>query len=313
MLPRYICGGISFAEQPPNRLTGSSAALKPEPSSLQWVILHLEGDETVPHVFWKGYLKLSLVTCAVELMPATSDSEKVRFHTLNAKTGNRVISRYVDSVTHKLVRDQDEVKGFEKAEGDYILLEDDELEAVALESTRTIDIDKLVERDSIGWIWYDKPHYLSPADKVGQEAFAVIREAMDKSGVCGLARLVMYRRERAVLLEPRGPGIVLWTLHFGDEVRKPEDYFANIEAEKPDKKLFSMVRKLIKDKTKDWNPDLLKDPVQKNLKSMITAKKKKTKAPSKAKSSTPPPPTGGNVINIMDALRKSLANEKKQR
>lgn len=296
--------------QTPNRFQRGP---EPEPSSLQLVILHLKGDETVPHAFWKGYLKLSLVTCAVELMPATSDSEKVRFHTLNAKTGNRVISRYVDSVTHKPVRDQDEIKGFEKAEGDYILLEDDELEAVALESTRTIDIDKFVERDSIGWIWYDKPHYLSPADKVGQEAFAVIREAMDKSGVCGLARLVMYRRERAVLLEPRGPGIVLWTLHFGDEVRKHEDYFSNIGGEKPDKKLFSMVRKLIKDKTEDWNPDLLKDPVQRNLKSMIAAKKKKTKAPAKAKSSATPPPTSGNVINIMDALRKSLANEKKQR
>ncbi|MBA8822637.1 DNA end-binding protein Ku [Ochrobactrum sp. P6BSIII] len=246
-------------------------------------------------------------------MPATTESEKVRFHTLNAKTGNRVISRYVDSVTHKPVRDEDEIKGFEKAEGDYVLLEDDELEAVALESTRTIDIEKFVERDSIGWIWYDKPHYLSPSDKVGQEAFAVIREAMDRSDVCGLARLVMYRRERAILLQPRGQGIILWTLHFGDEVRKADDYFADIQAEKPDKKLFSLVRKLIKDKTDDWNPNMLKDPVQKNLKSMIGAKKKKAKLPTKPKSDANVAPTGGNVINIMDALRKSLASEKKQR
>jgi len=265
----------------------------------------------VPHAFWKGYLKLSLVTCAVELTPAVSDSEKVRFHTLNEKTGNRVVSRYVDSVTHKPVRDDDQMKGFEKADGEYVLLEDEELESVALESTRTIDIDKFVPRDSIGWIWYDRPHYLSPSDKVGQEAFAVIREAMDRSKVCGLARLVMYRRERAVLLEPRGKGIVLWTLHFGDEVRKADDYFSGIDEGQPDKKLFSLIRRLIKDRTEDWNPDFLQDPVQKNLKSMIAAKKKKRKSPAKPKASETAPPSGGNVINIMDALRKSLTREKK--
>ncbi len=268
-------------------------------------------DQIVPHSFWKGYLKLSLVTCAVELTPATSESEKVRFHTLNAETGNRVISRYVDSVTHKPVRDDDEVRGFEKEDGSYIVLEEDELEAVALESTRTIDIDKFVPRDSIGWIWYDKPHYLAPSDKVGQEAFSVIREAMEKSSVSGLARLVMYRRERAVLLEPRGPGIVLWTLRFGDEVRNADDYFSAIEEGKPDTKLLSMVRKLIKDKTEDWNPDFLQDPVQKNLQSKITAKKKKKPATS-PKSRKTEPASGGNVINIMDALRKSLAKEDKK-
>ncbi|NKC51115.1 Ku protein [Ochrobactrum cytisi] len=265
----------------------------------------------MPHSFWKGYLKLSLVTCAVELTPATSENEKVRFHTLNAETGNRVISRYVDSVTQKPVRDDDEVKGFEKDDGSYIILEEDELEAVALESTRTIDIDKFVPRDSIGWIWYDKPHYLAPSDKVGQEAFSVIREAMYKSAVFGLARLVMYRRERAVLLEPSGRGIILWTLRFGDEVRKATDYFPDTEEDKPDTKLLSMVRRLIKGKTEDWNPDFLQDPMQKNLQSMIAAKKKKKPATGSKPRKTAPE-TEDNVINIMDALRKSLAGENKK-
>ena len=264
----------------------------------------------MPHAFWKGYLKLSLVTCAVELTPATSESEKVRFHTLNEKTGNRIVSRYVDSVTQKPVRDEEQVKGFEKADGGYAILEDEELESVALESTRTIDVGKFIPCDSIEWIWYDRPHYLTPSDKVGQEAFAVIREAMDKSKVCGLARLVMYRRERAVLLEPRGKGIVLWTLRFGDEVRQPDDYFSKIEESEPEKKLLTMVRKLIKERTEHWDPNLLQDPVQKNLKSMIEAKKKKRKASAKPKAEETAP-SGGNVINIMDALRKSLANEKK--
>ncbi|PWL16559.1 Ku protein [Falsochrobactrum shanghaiense] len=264
----------------------------------------------MPHAFWKGYLKLSLVTCAVELMPATSESDKIRFHMLNKTTGNRIVSRYVDSQTHKMVRDEDQVKGFEKAEGDYVVLEDEELESVALESTRTIDVDKFIPSDSIGWIWYDKPHYLTPSDKVGQEAFAVIREAMEKSKVFGLARLVMYRRERAVLLEPRGKGIILWTLRFGDEVRNPDDYFAQIENSEPEKKLVTMVRKLIRERTEGWDPDVLQDPVQKNLKSMIAARKKKRKPAARPKTEAIAP-SAGNVVNIMDALRKSLAGEKK--
>jgi DNA end-binding protein Ku len=269
-----------------------------------------EKDKAVPRPFWKGYLKLSLVTCAVELRPATSEAERVRFHTLNEKTGNRVIIRYVDQESKKPVRDQDQAKGFEKAEGDYIILEDEELEAVALESTRTIDIDRFVPRDSIGWIWYDKPHFLSPADKIGAEAFAVIREAMDSAEVSGLARLVMYRRERAVLLEPRDKGIVLWTLRYGDEVRDANDYFSKVEPHKPEKKMLTMVRSLIQQRTQDWDEELLTDPVQKNLKRMIAAKKKKSKPRAQTKRETKAP-RGGNVIDIMEALRKSLEKEGK--
>jgi len=265
----------------------------------------------VPNAFWKGYLKLSLVTCAVELRPATSESERVRFHTLNEKTGNRVISRYIDQVTKKPVRDEDQAKGYEKAEGGYIILDDDELEQVALESTKTIDIDKFVPQDRIGWIWYDKPHFLTPADKIGAEAFAVIREAMHQSAVYGVARLVMYRRERAVLLEPRERGIVLWTLRYGDEVRDKQEYFAKIEDKDPEKKMFSMVRKLIKANTEEWNGDVLQDPVQKNLKRMIANKKKKKKNVPSTKKEDASPKSDGKVVNIMDALRKSLAKETK--
>ena len=156
-----------------------------------------------PRTFWKGYLKLSLVTCPVTLMPATTEGEKVRFHTLNADTGNRVVSQYVDSVTEKPVREDDEVKGYQRGEDDYVMLEDAEIEAVALDSTRTIDIDMFVPDHSIGWVWYDRPHFLLPGDEVGQEAFAVIRDAMAATGTVGISRVVMYRRERAVMLKPR--------------------------------------------------------------------------------------------------------------
>ena len=128
--------------------------------------------------FWKGYLKLSLVTCPVAMIPAITDNEKVRFHTLNSKTGNRVVSQYVDEVSGAPIEEEDQAKGYPRDENDFVLLEDDELDAVALESTRTIDIQTFVPADKLEWIWYDTPHYLVPNDPVGEEAFSVIREAM---------------------------------------------------------------------------------------------------------------------------------------
>jgi len=258
-------------------------------------------------VFWKGYLKLSLVTCAVTMTPATSDGEKLKFHTLNRKTGHRVVSRYVDAVTGKAVKDDDEARGFARDENSYVLLEDDELEAVALESTRTIDIEMFVPGDSIGWIWRDTPHYLLPADQVGAEAFAVIRAAMTATGTVGIARLVLARRERAVMLEPRGTGIVIWSLRYGDEVRDAAEYFDTIDAGKPAPKLMTLVRSLIKERTKPWNPDMVQDPVQDRLLKIIAAKKKGRKRPAPAKT---PEPASGNVISILDALKKSIASEK---
>ncbi|MBL0375424.1 Ku protein [Rhizobium sp. KVB221] len=261
-----------------------------------------------PRSFWKGYLKLSLVTCPVTMMPATSESGKVRFHTLNRKTGNRVVSRYVDSVTRTLVDEADEVRGYQRDEDDYVLLEDEDIEDVALESTRTIDIEMFVPADEIGWIWYDKPHYLVPDDKIGEEAFAVIREAMSASKVAGISRLVMYRRERAVLLEPRDGGIVLWTLRYGDEVRNADDYFAGLDNGAPEAGQLSLMNKYIKAHTRKWDSSLAEDPVQERLLEIIESRKKKQKGrPAKPKAEPP-----GNVINIMDALKESLARTRKK-
>jgi len=256
-----------------------------------------------PRSFWKGYLKLSLVTCPVAMMPATSEEEKVRFRTLNGKTGNPVVSRYVDAVTGKAVNEDDEVKGYPRGENDYVMLEDEEIEAVALESTRTIDIETFVPRETIAWIWYDTPHYLVPNDTVGEEAFSVIREAMAATGTVGISRLVLYRRERAVMLEPRGKGIVLWTLRYGDEVRNEKDYFSGLGKAKPEARALSLVKALIKERTKKWDPKMADDPVQERLLDIIAAKKKGRKRPAKRKA---PPPTAGNVVNIMDALRRSI-------
>lgn len=264
-----------------------------------------------PRSFWKGYLKLSLVTCPVTMMPATSESEKVRFHTINRKTGNRVVSQYVDAETGDPVDEDDEVKGYQRGADEYVLLEDEEIEAVALESTRTIDIDMFVPRDSVDWIWYDRPHYLMPDDEVGEEAFCVIRDAMEATKTVGVSRLVMYRRERAVMLQPRDKGIVLWTLRYGDEVRDEKPYFSGIKAPKTDKKLVDMVEKLIGERSKPWDPSMVDDPVQEKLLDIIASKRKGKRATGrKTKGEAAERPS--NVISIVDALRKSIASEEKK-
>ncbi len=256
--------------------------------------------------YWKGYLKLSLVTCAVEMTPATSDSEKIKFHTLNRETGNRVLSQYVDSITGKPVREQDEVKGYQRGEDDYVMLEDDDLEHVALESTKTIDISTFTPRDEIDWIWLDKPYYLTPNDKVGEEAFAVIRAAMEKQKMVGISRLVLGRRERAVMLEPRGKGIVLWTLRYGDEVREATDYFDGLDKAAPETEALPLIRKLIKKQTRHWDARMVSDPVQENLLDIIKSKKKHRKAPAARKAEPEKSEKPSNVIDIMDALRRSV-------
>jgi DNA end-binding protein Ku len=261
-----------------------------------------------PRSFWKGYLKLSLVTCPVAMTPATSESEKVRFHSINRATGNRVRNRYVDAETGKVVRDEDQVHGFPKGDDEYLVVEDEELDSIALESTHTIDIETFVPRDSIGWIWHDKPYFLVPDDKVGEEAFAVIRDAMRTTGMVGISRVVLFRRERAVMLEACGKGILAWTLRFGDEVREAD--FEGVEREKPEAGLMRLVKKLIDERTKDWDPAMVEDPVQGKLLDLIEAKRKKRKPPKRA-APEPVSVTPDNVVSIMDALRRSVEQEKK--
>jgi DNA end-binding protein Ku len=262
-----------------------------------------------PRPFWKGYLKLSLVTCRVAMAPATTASERVHFHTLNRATGNRVESRYVDAVTGKPIDDDDEVRGYESGPDSYVMLEDDELAAVALESTRTIDIGSFVPQASVGWVWYDRPHYLTPDDKVGAEAFAVIRDAMAATGMAGMARLVLYRRERPVMLVPRDTGIVVWTLHYADEVRSPSSGPKPANGTKADAATLPLMKRLIKERTRTWDASMLRDPVQDRLREIIAAKRK-GKRPAKARSQ---PAAPDNVVNIMDALKRSIAAEAAQK
>jgi DNA end-binding protein Ku len=177
------------------------------------------------------------------------------------------------------VKDEQEAKGFERGENDYVLLTDEDLESVELETVRTIDIETFVPRGSIEWIYLDSPFYLTANDKIGDEAFAVIRQAMEAEDVVGVSRVVLGRRERAVLLEARDEGIVVWTLRFGDEVRPESEYFTGIE-KKSDAKGVSALGAVIKKRLKDWLPEMVSDPIQESLLKPI-ADKKKAKKPTK--------------------------------
>ena len=258
-----------------------------------------------PRTFWKGYLKLSLVTCPVTMEPARTAGETLRFHTVNRETGNRVESRYVDAESGKPVAEDEQALGYEVDKDRFVILEEDELEAVALESTRTIDIDRFVPRGEVGWIWLDRPHLLKPADKVGEEAFAVIREAMVATGTAAISRLVLYRREHAVVLLPRDRGIVLWTLRYGEEVRPADEYLP--KPAKPAAKLTRLVTALIDERTEPWSERYLEDTVQEQMKKIVAGKQPRK---GKAKEPESPAPTGGNVVSIMEALKRSLGDEK---
>jgi DNA end-binding protein Ku len=231
--------------------------------------------------YWKGYLKLSLVTCPVNMSPATSESEKVRFHTLNKETGNRVVSQYIDSVTGKPVNGRERGEGLRPRRE---RLRDPDGRRPRPGGARHRENDRHREvrsgAESIEWVYLEKPHYLMPDDAVGNEAFAVIRDAMKADKVVGISKLVVGRREKAVVLQPRDEGIVLWSLRFGDEVRPEEAYFEDIDDE-ADPDLVPLVQQLIKKKTKRWSPDMVSDPIQESLLKLIEEKKKALKPKKK--------------------------------
>ena len=255
-----------------------------------------------PRPAWKGYLKLSLVTCAVELTNVVTHAEKVSFRILNRKTGNLVKRIYVDAETGKPVEDDDQVKGYEVDSGEYIQIEEDEFEAVQIESSNMMSLDGFVDKASIQQIYLDTPYYLTPADKVSEDAFAVIRDAMADKKKAGLARIVLYRRERPVLVEPLGKGMVLTTLRYDNTVRQPEMVFDGIDKVKTDKEMIELAETIIDKKAGKFDPSEFDDKYEEALLELIRAKKTGKRAPKPKKAEKP-----SNVVNLFDALKKSLA------
>jgi DNA end-binding protein Ku len=257
-----------------------------------------------PRANWKGYLKLSLVSCAVELYPATTTKDRVAFHMINRETGHRLRRQLVDEVTGEVVESDEQARGYEIAKCEYVLLEEDEIESVAIESTHTIDIESFVPREEIDEVYLDAPYYLAPDGKVAEEAFAVIRDAMRERQVVGLGRVVLYRRERIVMLEPRGNGIAARTLRYAYEVRDDRDYFDDIGDVKVAGEMLDLAQHIIDKKLTSFDPARFEDRYQNALVDLIKAKTGHRPAP---KLEAPKP---SNVINLMDALRRSIAAEK---
>ena len=253
---------------------------------------------------WQGHLKLSLVTCPVALYTAINSGGDVHFNLINPKTNNRIKMITTDPDTGPIERTE-LVKGYEVSKGEYILLSAEEIASVKLESTKTIEIERFVAGDDIDRLYWDNPYFIAPDGKLAQEAFGVIRTAMEKSGQIALGRVVIGTRERILALEPRGKGILAYTIRTDAEVRKPDEIFAGINDKAADPEMISIAEKIIEQKEGPFDPGQFVDRYEEALKALIDDKKKGHKPAKVAE------PEATNVVDLMSALRASLSSKGK--
>lgn len=253
---------------------------------------------------WQGHLKLSLVTCPVALYTATNAAGDVHFHLINPKTNNRIHMVATDPDSGPVER-ADLVKGYEVEKGKYVLLTDEDIKSVRLESTRTIDIERFVPAADIDRIYWDHPYYLAPDGKLAQEAFGVIRDAMQRSGQIALGRIVLATRERLLALEPRGKGILATALRSHDEIRDDADIFSSIAANRADAGMIAIAEKIIAQQEGPFDPGQFTDRYEAALKQLI-ADKRKGARPVAARVQAE-----SNVVDLMSALRASLEGKSK--
>jgi DNA end-binding protein Ku len=258
-----------------------------------------------PRANWKGFLRLSLVTCPVALYPATSDTEKVSFNQINRKTGHRIKYAKVDADTGEEVANEDIMKGYKIDTDTYIEVSKDELDDIALESTRTIEIDEFVPRTDIDSRYVIRPYYLVPDGKVGHDAFAVIRETIRTMNKVAIGRVVLTNREHIIALEPLDNGLMGTLLRYPYEVRNEKEYFDDIQDVKITKDMLDLAKHIVEQKSGTFEPDQFEDRYEQALIDLINQKRNGLGTTAKAA-----PKSGGNVINLMDALKRSLAGEK---
>src|SRR5215510_1838692 len=256
-----------------------------------------------PRAYWKGFLRLSLVSCPIQLFPATSEREKISFNQINKETGNRIRYRKVDEDTGEEVRPDEIVKGYQVDKGRYVEINDEEIRAIALESTKTIEIDEFVPRAEIDDLYLIRPYYIAPDGKVGQDAFAVIRDVIRQMNMVAIGRVVLTSREHVIALEARGKGLMGTLLRYPYEVRDENEYFDDIQSPKLSKDMMDLAQHIVKTKSGHFEPEKFKDRYEAELKELIAKKSKgiKIEAPTERE------PT--KVINLMDALRRSVKSE----
>lgn len=252
-----------------------------------------------PRANWKGFLKVGEVACPIALYTAASTSDRIAFHTLNRETGNRVRRRYVDSETGKAVEAEDQVKGYEVSSGEHVVLEPEEIAAATPESDKTLEIDAFIACDEIDDVYFDKPYYLAPTDRAAEEAFGLIREGMREKKVAALARTVLFRRERTVLIRPHGAGLIGTTLNFDYEVRSSADAFKDLPKTKIKGEMLDLAKHIIDTKRGEFDPTQFDDRYEAALADLVKAKAegrkitpRKPKAPAK-------------IDDLMEALRQS--------
>jgi DNA end-binding protein Ku len=253
-----------------------------------------------PRANWKGFLRLSLVTCPIALFPATSESEKISFNQINRKTGHRIKYQKIDAETGDEVPSEDIIKGYKVDTDSYLEITKDELENIALESTRTIDIDEFVPRSEIDDLYLVRPYYIVPDGKVGHDAFAVIRETIRSLDTVAIARVVLTNREHVIALEARDKGLVGMLLRYPYEVRDAAEYFDDIQDVKITKDMMDLAKHIVEQKAGHFQPAKFEDHYEAALQELLT-KKKNGQPLAAAKKEAP-----SNVVNLMDALRASL-------
>jgi DNA end-binding protein Ku len=255
--------------------------------------------------YWKGYLKLSLVSCPVALFPASTQAEKTHFHQINTKTGHRLKQQMIDESTGRVVDTEHKGRGYELSKGRYVAVTDEELAAVQIESTHTIEIDSFVPKDEFDERYYEKPYYIVPNDEAGEEAYSVIRDAMKDKDKVALARIVMAHREHVIAIQPFDKGLLGTVLRYPYELREPKSYFSGIRSRKMPKDMVSLASHILDTKAGHFNASKFKDRYETALKKLIRRK-------AKGKPIEPPPEreAPSNVVNLMDALRQSIGGKR---
>jgi len=260
---------------------------------------------------WRGQIRLALVSIPVDIVPATKSSSRISFHQIHEPSGKRINYEKVVSGIGPVDRDEI-VKGFEVSKGNYVLLDDDEIEAAKVESRRTLDLVQFVDAGAIDVFYFEKPYYVVPADDLAEEAFIVLREAMKAAGKVGIGQISVRGRETLVSLKPCGKGIVLETLRYDDEVRKAQSYFKDLPTAKPSKDMLDLAKTLIDQKTAPFDPGEFHDRYVEALEELIEKKRKAKGKKILEDVEEPETARGSNVIDLMAALKKSVgADEKK--
>ena len=253
---------------------------------------------------WKGFLRIAEVSCPVSLYAAASTSERIGFHTLNRATGNRLRRQYVDSATGKSVENEDQSKGFEVADGEYITLTSEEIADAVPKSDKTLDVANFIACDKIDDVYFDRPYYLTPSDPSGEDAFVLIREGMSRKKVAALARTVLFRRERTVLIRPHEQGMIATTLNFDYEVRAADEVFKDIPKLKIKGEMLDLAKHIISTKMGEFDIAEFDDRYDEALRELVKAKLEGRKMPTRKLTKRE------NVVDLMTALRES-AKEKK--